>query len=154
MFHRYKHSRHDDGILEEFEFVPSFIIHRDIDKEISFPNSCRSLHFHQYIVWEKYRKRVFKDILHINLHGRWQGKFSFSCNGHQGIELVFTKVLVVYVHIAVHFPELHTEIIGIVIDQVHTHCWLAKAEFIDLEIPEITIIEALWFCTTNDQNSQ
>ncbi len=70
---------------------------------------------------------------------------------HERVQLEFTEIGIVYVHITIHFPQIHTEAVGIVINQVHRKRGLVVPDGLDLEIFQVAVIKCLGFAAGGKQ---
>lgn len=132
--------------------MASLVIKGNRLKKSCFTHPCCAFYINQYFFVKEYGKYIFKDALHINLYAWGENKLSFSLDMHEGIEFVFTQIVVVNINITVYFSQVDSEVVWVVINQIHTEGWFLKTQFFQFHVFNGTVVERLWFLTGAENN--
>lgn len=127
--------------------MPCFIIERNRCEDPRFANPRGAFYIDQYFFAEKEVEPVFQHRLHIHHDPRRQAEFCPAGDVHEGVELEFAEVAVVYIHITIHFLQIHPETVWVVVHQVHCQDGLVKTHGLNPYVFHIAVIESLGFGT-------
>lgn len=64
---------------------------------------------------------------------------------HQGIQLELSEIAVIYIHITIHFFQIHAKPVGVVIDKIHVEGCLIISNGFNFQVFQVPVFKTLWW---------